>query len=149
MQAYHQYGVGSRPALSITKKGWTRLAAASDKAYQLLGHGRWFSPGTPASSTTKTGRHDIAEILLRVVLNTKDHHLIAILGGCVVGCLRSLSCGHKSNTAGVSSRPNTNPQCYSSQTCTHGKVSSVRYSNNFLVSPLPWRLVVVKLLINC
>jgi hypothetical protein len=30
----------------------------------LLAHGRWFSPGTPASSTTKTGRHDIAEILL-------------------------------------------------------------------------------------
>jgi hypothetical protein len=26
-----------------------------------LAHGRWFSPGTPASSTTKTGRHDIAE----------------------------------------------------------------------------------------
>jgi hypothetical protein len=26
--------------------------------------------GTPASSTTKTGRHDIAEILLKVVLNT-------------------------------------------------------------------------------
>jgi hypothetical protein len=25
---------------------------------QLLAHGRWFSPGTPASSTTKTGRHD-------------------------------------------------------------------------------------------
>jgi hypothetical protein len=39
----------------------TRLAAASDKVYQLLAHGRWFSPGTPASSTTKTGRHDIAE----------------------------------------------------------------------------------------
>jgi len=34
----------------------------------LLGHGRWFSPGTPASSTTKTGRHDIAEILLKVPL---------------------------------------------------------------------------------
>jgi hypothetical protein len=29
---------------------------------------RWFSPGTPASSTTKTGRHDIAEILLKVAL---------------------------------------------------------------------------------
>ena len=28
---------------------------------QLLAHGRWFSPGTPASSTTKTGCHDIAE----------------------------------------------------------------------------------------
>jgi hypothetical protein len=39
----------------------TRLAAASDKVYQLLAHGRWFSPGTPASSTTKTGRHEIAE----------------------------------------------------------------------------------------
>jgi hypothetical protein len=34
----------------------------------LLAHGRWFSP---ASSTTKTGRHDIAEILLKVALNTK------------------------------------------------------------------------------
>jgi hypothetical protein len=33
----------------------------------LLAHGRWFSP---ASSTTKTGRHDIAEILLKVVLKT-------------------------------------------------------------------------------
>jgi hypothetical protein len=49
----------------------TRLAAASDKVYQLLAHGRWFSPGTPASSTTKTGHHDIAEILLKVALNTK------------------------------------------------------------------------------
>jgi hypothetical protein len=38
----------------------------------LLAHGRWFSPGTPASSTTKTGRHDIAEILLEVVLNIKN-----------------------------------------------------------------------------
>jgi hypothetical protein len=44
----------------------------SDKVYQLLAHGRWFSLGTPASSTTKTGRHDIAEILLKVALNTKN-----------------------------------------------------------------------------
>jgi hypothetical protein len=35
----------------------------------LLARGRWLSPGTPASSTTKTGRHDIAEILLKVALN--------------------------------------------------------------------------------
>jgi hypothetical protein len=47
-----------------------RLAAASDKVYQLLVHGRWFSPGIPASSSTKTGRHDIAEILLKMALNT-------------------------------------------------------------------------------
>jgi hypothetical protein len=44
--------------------------SASDKVYQLLAHGRWFSPGTPASSTTKTDRHDIAEILLKVALKT-------------------------------------------------------------------------------
>jgi hypothetical protein len=46
------------------------MATASDKVYQLHAHCRWFSPGTPASSTTKTGRHDIAEILLKVALNT-------------------------------------------------------------------------------
>jgi hypothetical protein len=63
--------VGSRPDLYITK-GCTRLAAASDKVYQLLAHGRWFYPGTPASSTTKTGRHDITEILLKVALTTKN-----------------------------------------------------------------------------
>jgi hypothetical protein len=34
----------------------------------LLAHGQWFSPGTPASSNTKTGRHDIADILLKVAL---------------------------------------------------------------------------------
>jgi len=37
----------------------------------LLAHGRWFSPGTLASSTTKAGRHDIAETLLKVALSTK------------------------------------------------------------------------------
>ena len=57
---------GFAPGFVNYKKGCTRLAAASDKVYQLLAHGRWFSPGTPASSTTKTGRHDIAEILLKV-----------------------------------------------------------------------------------
>jgi hypothetical protein len=40
--------------------------AASDKVYQLLAHGWWFSPCTPDSSATKAGRHDIAEILLKV-----------------------------------------------------------------------------------
>jgi hypothetical protein len=30
---------------------------------------QWFSPGTPVSSTNKTDRHDIIEILLKVVLN--------------------------------------------------------------------------------
>jgi hypothetical protein len=42
----------------------------------LLAHGRWFSPGTPAYYTTKTGRHDLAEILLKVALNTKNQSII-------------------------------------------------------------------------
>jgi hypothetical protein len=46
------------------KKGCTRLAAVSDKVYQLLACGRCFSPGTLASSTS--------EILLKVALNTKN-----------------------------------------------------------------------------
>ena len=48
--------------------GFVNYAVASDKVYQLLARGRWFSLGTPVSSTTKTGRHDIAEILLKVGL---------------------------------------------------------------------------------
>jgi len=48
---------------------------ACDKVYQLLAHGRWFSPGTPASSTIKTGRHDITEILLKVALNIKNQSI--------------------------------------------------------------------------
>ena len=42
----------------------------------LLAQGQWFSPGIPASSTTKTGRHDISEILLKVALNTINLNLI-------------------------------------------------------------------------
>jgi hypothetical protein len=61
-----------RTWLCKLQKGYTQLAAASDKVYQLLAHGQWFSPGTPASSTTKTGCHDITEILLKVALNTKN-----------------------------------------------------------------------------
>ena len=61
-----------RARLCKLQKGYFRLAAASDKVYQLFAHCPWFSPGTPASSTIKTGRHDIAEILLKVALNTID-----------------------------------------------------------------------------
>ena len=40
------------------------------KVSQRLAAGRWFSPCTQVSSTNLTGRHDIAKILLKVVLNT-------------------------------------------------------------------------------
>jgi hypothetical protein len=64
-----------RARLCKLQKGCRRLAAASDKVFQLHAHGRLFSPGTPASSTTKTGHHDIAEILLKVALSTKNQSI--------------------------------------------------------------------------
>jgi len=66
---------GFAPGFVIDKKKCTRLATASNKVYQLLAHGQWFSPGTPASSTTNNGRHDTAEILLKV---TFKHQKIKI-----------------------------------------------------------------------
>jgi hypothetical protein len=60
-------------------QSWARTHAVlviglyvSDNAYQLLAHGRYFSPANLVSSTTKTDRHDIAKILLKVALNTKN-----------------------------------------------------------------------------
>ena len=64
------------PGFVNYKKGCTRFAAASDKVYQLLAHGQWFSPGTLASSTTKIGRHDIAKILLKVALKHQKSNQI-------------------------------------------------------------------------
>ena len=53
-----------------------------DKVCQWLATGRWFSPGPPVSSTDKTDRHHITEILLKVALNTikqsNKHNLIHI-----------------------------------------------------------------------
>ena len=60
------------------KKGSTRFAAASDKVYQSFAHGRWFSPGTPISATTKTGPYDIVEMLLKVALTPKDHQIFIL-----------------------------------------------------------------------
>ena len=63
-----QWGITAwvRARLCKLQKGCTRLAG--DRPCQLLPHGRLFSPGTLASSTTKTGCHDITEILLIVAL---------------------------------------------------------------------------------
>jgi hypothetical protein len=53
--------------------------------YQLLPHGRWFSPGTPAFSTTNTGRLDIAEILLKVAIKhpKKIEPIIVVSTKCI------------------------------------------------------------------
>jgi len=44
------------------QKGSTRLAAASDKVYQLLAHGRWFSPGTFLSSCNSIKTFDFSTL---------------------------------------------------------------------------------------
>jgi hypothetical protein len=41
----------------------------------LLAQSRWFSPGTPASSTTKTGCHDIAESAVKTSKIKSNHQI--------------------------------------------------------------------------
>jgi hypothetical protein len=48
----------------------TRCTILCDKVCLWLSTGRWFSLDPPVSSTNKTDCHDIAEILLKVALNT-------------------------------------------------------------------------------
>jgi hypothetical protein len=43
-----------------------------DNVCQWLATGRWFSPGTPVSSTNKTDRHDITEIVSYI---SNDMHI--------------------------------------------------------------------------
>ena len=64
-----------------------------DKVCLWLATGRWFSPGTLASSTTKTGRHDIAEILLKVAVKQQKSN--QSIGGVMVSVVASsaLDCG--------------------------------------------------------
>jgi hypothetical protein len=48
----------------------------------LLANGLWFFPVIPASSTTKTSPHDIAEILLKVALSKNQINQIMICEWC-------------------------------------------------------------------
>ena len=65
-----------RARICKLQKGCIRLAAASDKVYQLLAHGRWFSP---PSSTTKTGCHDIAESGIKTPKIKSNHILVIVI----------------------------------------------------------------------
>ena len=57
----------------------------------MLAQSWWFSPGTPVSSTTKTGRCDIAEIVLKVALKHQNQsinlHFVFIYIGVQLGDL--------------------------------------------------------------
>ena len=44
-----------------------------DQVCKWLATGRWFSPSTPVSSSNKTDRHDITEILLKVAPNKQTN----------------------------------------------------------------------------
>jgi hypothetical protein len=66
ISAYHHWSFELEPRSSRCELDTTLC----DKVYQWLAAVRWFSPGTPVSSTNKTDRHDITEILLKVPINT-------------------------------------------------------------------------------
>ena len=70
--------------MQITEKG---ALGSQPQVIKLLAHGRWFSPGT---STTKTGRHDIAEILLKVALKQPKKSIKKIFKKLSVRCYSSL-----------------------------------------------------------
>jgi hypothetical protein len=59
---------GFAPGFLNYKKGALDSQSQVIKFTSCLPRVGGFSPGTPASSNTKTGRHDIAEILLKVAL---------------------------------------------------------------------------------
>jgi hypothetical protein len=75
---YLYYRTAAAIAYGLNKKGKRNVlvfdlggGAFPEKSNPCQWHatGRWFSPGSPVSSTNKTDRHDITEILLKVAFN--------------------------------------------------------------------------------
>ena len=66
ISAYHHLSCEFEP------RSWRGVLDTTlcDQVCQWLATGQWFSPGTPFSTSNKTDRHDITEILLKVTLNT-------------------------------------------------------------------------------
>ena len=64
--------------------------------------GRWFLPGTPVSSTTNTGRHDIAKMLLKVAL--KHQKFTKIKSVISMHCIGYATCVYTINCA-LSNKP--------------------------------------------
>jgi hypothetical protein len=78
-----------RPRFVNYNNGCTKLAAASDRVDQLLAHSRYFFLGTPASSTAKTGRHDIAEGGVKYQKSIYQSKSLNCIGGIMVSVLTS------------------------------------------------------------
>ena len=71
----HVVGLSTTCAISVCEfepRSWRSVLNTTlcDQVCQWLATGWWFSPGTPVSFTNKTDRLNIAEILLKVALNT-------------------------------------------------------------------------------
>ena len=66
-----------------------RCTTLCDKVCYWLATGWWFSPSPQVSSTNKTGRHNINEILLKVALNTINQPKPTCV--CTVLCQINLS----------------------------------------------------------
>jgi hypothetical protein len=91
---------------------------------------RYFSPGTPVSSTNKTDRHDITEILLKVVLSIIKPNLT-----------------HKSVSIKAVFWSVTVYNKYLSSQCNLTVRTSTRSTNNILrvnnISVISWRSVLL------
>jgi hypothetical protein len=61
---------------SKTVNNIKNLTRGKNDRHSKIYHGRWFSPDTPTSSTTKTGRHDIVGILLKMALKHRKSNQI-------------------------------------------------------------------------
>ena len=60
----------SPPMLWVQIPIRSRCTTLCDKVCRWIATGRWFSPSPTVSSTNKTDRHDLTEILLIVALST-------------------------------------------------------------------------------
>ena len=79
-----------QPWRMVVWRSWRGILDTTlcDKVCQWLAAGRWFSPCTMVSSINKTDPHDIAEILLKVALNTHNpNHNINISNKSAYQCM--------------------------------------------------------------
>ena len=54
-----------------------------DQVCQSFARGLWFSLDTLVSSNSKTDRHDITKILLKVMLNTINYNFFELIRKCM------------------------------------------------------------------
>ena len=88
-----------------------RCTTLCDKVCKWLATSQCFSPGPPNSSTNKTDRHDITEILLKVALNTINKQTSSLteqnkrpwrdVGNPVSGLGQAQKCGGVKSVNGI------------------------------------------------